>query len=264
MDFEVLPIITALSIPVAAIVAFIMNSSLTSSGDAKPFRWGFYNAGMAAGVAVGYTLEFLVYVNDSYPEGIDYLVAALVVGAYSFAALLLFQRKRAGAVIMTILALNPVSWIINYAYFKNRWNELLPMNETQIPPRIQSTVQQYANLASSTPAKKDPVITFGNENAKTKLCPPESHRGRWTNEHYTVILLPERVEVLEHGSGSMRFPAIVEESMESNAYIISYADPYTLARIAFRFSLESVSKLTFMLDRDGYNIEVRETLEKVG
>ncbi|MBN1243423.1 MAG: hypothetical protein JXA15_12045 [Spirochaetales bacterium] len=62
--------------------------------------------------------EYLAGASTRYQGSSDLLLFAIV------AAVLLFLRRRAGAVLLTILTFNPIIWIINYQYFKKRWPEL--------------------------------------------------------------------------------------------------------------------------------------------
>ena len=53
-------------------------------------------------------------------EGVAVVIAFVVFGALAWA---FFQRQRWAWITLTILSCNPVFWIVNYLYLRNRWDE---------------------------------------------------------------------------------------------------------------------------------------------
>ena len=91
-----------------------------------PFGWGYYNA------LVGFLAPFLIagQLRTGQFLGADQttlrLVLLLAVVIYFPLAILTLRRNRWGFVLLTVLSLNPILWIINTIYIKNRWAELAP------------------------------------------------------------------------------------------------------------------------------------------
>lgn len=265
MDSEIVFVMTLLGLVASLTATFMLNDRLLKrEPKAQPFRWGYYQAGCTI-VGAFWIAAFII--EESYGMDPSALLGLfLVIGAYGTSAALLFQRKRLGVILVSILTLNPVSWGINYYYFKKRWAELTPMNATsQAAPEsgTQDSGTPEPGPSATQGLRARPAVPAAPV-ARTALTPPDTHHGRWANEHYTVILLPGDVEVFEHGVGSMHFPPSVNEDRDAHSYTISYDDPYTRARVSYAFSLESERSLLFSLDRDGLDIEARERLERMG
>lgn len=105
----------------ALFVAFFLEKKRKErEPNTLPFVWGYYIA--SAGVMYG-TLSLVLslygWANGNREMPV-YLVAALV---FLLANLLLFRRSRIGWVLGTLLNFNPVWWVINAIYGRNRWNE---------------------------------------------------------------------------------------------------------------------------------------------
>ena len=89
----------------------------------------------------------------------------LLVGLNIFVSIFMLQYSRAAFLTMTILSLNPLTWIINGIYLKNRWNHPLvlagsgrdnSMNPTA--PLITPTSSEFgiaAVVATVTAAKNN-------------------------------------------------------------------------------------------------------------
>ena len=90
----------------------------------KPYKWGFF-IGCTSIVNAIYLMSFMnggnaLFVNFTI---FIYIVINIICGC------LVIKRNRWAFVILTILHLNPVSWIINGIYLKNRWKELSENSE---------------------------------------------------------------------------------------------------------------------------------------
>lgn len=87
----------------------------------RPFMWGYYNALstfllplLVLGKAVEYNLD---------KTSTQILLTVLTIIYYSLAILTL-RRSRLAFLLLTIISINPILWIINGIYLKNRWIEL--------------------------------------------------------------------------------------------------------------------------------------------
>ena len=85
----------------------------------RPFGWGYYNA-LAGFLAQIFIIGQLSEANQTTLR--VFFVFAVVI--YFLLAILTLRRNRWGFVALTALSFNPILWIINTIYIKNRWTEL--------------------------------------------------------------------------------------------------------------------------------------------
>lgn len=96
-----------------------------------PYRWGLFQgySAMTFG-ALMLCFGFLAMLEDSDGGG---AVALIGIGAlYAAPGYYVTQRFRWAWVLISVLSLNPVSWIINWIYGRNRWNEF-----GSVPSRVE-------------------------------------------------------------------------------------------------------------------------------
>jgi hypothetical protein len=118
--------ITIICLLISVPAAFTMNESLHKEHpDVKPYAWGYYIGlmGSLSGTAVA-ILQFIAasktYGNRSDTFillGIFFLVTAVV-------HIFIVKRNKWAWIVGIILQLNPILWIINGIYLKNRWAEM--------------------------------------------------------------------------------------------------------------------------------------------
>jgi len=110
----------------AALISFVLESRRKKSAPAGqlPFTWGYFVA-VSSFLLGFYLLLAAVYLalsaeQDSGPGTSLLLFLAGVWGIPGFYAI---KRKRWAWVVTTIVSLNPVWWIANTVYGRNRWDE---------------------------------------------------------------------------------------------------------------------------------------------
>lgn len=112
---------------VALVVAFMVNKRAQAAHPLRQsFVWGYFQ-----------TLELLI--NVVFGALLGLIMASQMMGAFAapevvmivvfgvplfILGLLAFKRNRIALVIMTVISSNPVLWIINFFYLKNRWEEM--------------------------------------------------------------------------------------------------------------------------------------------
>ena len=87
----------------------------------RPYAWGYFNALIALVLGgAGATLLFFQSMNegDDLPRGFYYSVVFIFLG------FLMYRRNRWGWIVAIIVSLNPITWLINGIYVKNRWQEM--------------------------------------------------------------------------------------------------------------------------------------------
>jgi hypothetical protein len=122
----------------AAAVSFPMEKRrrLAQPGS-RPYRWGIFLGvqltliGCVAGVGAA-VLAFSLPDSGYEPLGWYVMFAA----AYGGAGFYVLQRYRWAWVVGTVLSINPVFWIANVQYGRNRWSEMrtLPAPRLTLDP----------------------------------------------------------------------------------------------------------------------------------
>ena len=121
-------IVLIMSTAIAVTLAISMNESLHKEfPHVKPYKWGYFTgwAGVIGGLA--YSIVSFINAMKASPYG-DQKPFLFFLSAYFVVAMaahvFVIKRNRWGWVISIILQLNPLLWIINGIYLKNRWDEM--------------------------------------------------------------------------------------------------------------------------------------------
>jgi NADPH:quinone reductase-like Zn-dependent oxidoreductase len=99
---------------VPIVAALVLNRRFQRRNPGKrPYRWGYYFSILSfiAGIGLGVALE----------SGVSAAIICAV--AYAVLAWCSARRNRWAWVVLTIVSFNPLAWIINAVYFRNRWAE---------------------------------------------------------------------------------------------------------------------------------------------
>ena len=89
--------------------------------ERQPFAWGYFNAlllMLAGVVTVGFLFTDIFDTKGEKQAAFVYAVLIFVLG------LMIYRRNRWVWLVYVIVSLNPISWIINGIYLKNRWKEM--------------------------------------------------------------------------------------------------------------------------------------------
>jgi hypothetical protein len=90
----------------------------------RPYKWGFYMGWM--GILCAPIALLLLSLTVMHGEDAD-IFGVFVMGvwflAHSVCGFFIVRRKQWAWVVGTILLLNPIAWIINGIYARNRWKE---------------------------------------------------------------------------------------------------------------------------------------------
>ncbi len=121
-------LIIIVGIPAAAVAAIVLEKRRrVAMPDTKPYTWGIYtgllNIVFGLGFLGGAVLNYLAprqsgSLGDAL-LGVAFAAVEILAGYYTI------RRRRAAFVIATIFSLNPIWWIANTFYGRNRWRELL-------------------------------------------------------------------------------------------------------------------------------------------
>ena len=113
------------SIPIAHSMSLKLYKS---HPEFKPYTWGYFNgiSGMLTGLTLLVWLFFFQAGHSGSGRRADEFAFFLGLYYLTIVALhfLFIKRNRWGILIAIIFQLNPVMWIINGIYLKNRWSEM--------------------------------------------------------------------------------------------------------------------------------------------
>ena len=123
MDDLTIRLITlaGLAIP-SAIVAWILEARrLSESPESRTYAWGYFQGciGLLSG-ALGLVLMIAGGISGN-PTWFG--TGALFAALYGVPGFFVMRRRRWAWIILTIAMVNPISWIINGIYARNRWSE---------------------------------------------------------------------------------------------------------------------------------------------
>ncbi|MEM7401236.1 MAG: hypothetical protein AAF304_04720 [Pseudomonadota bacterium] len=102
--------------------------------DLQAYKWGFFQGW--TGMLIGGSFAVIVLFNPlllfsdpqlNQDEGFRLFISIFIFlwsGLIAFASYFVIKRKRWGWIVATIFSFNPVLWVINGIYLKNRWKEL--------------------------------------------------------------------------------------------------------------------------------------------
>lgn len=91
----------------------------------KPFVWGYYNA-LGCFIVPIYGLGAIAGQNPSMEPSSKWQVLCVLLVIFAPLGLLAIKRNRWAFVVLTTLSINPILWLVNGIYLKNRWRELTP------------------------------------------------------------------------------------------------------------------------------------------
>ncbi len=84
--------------------------------DKLPFQWGYFRSIM--------NIACLGVVPYAFGQGKDGVIIGVWMLSGGMCGLFMWKRQRWAWVLGTLLDFNPVSWIVNGIYLKNRWREM--------------------------------------------------------------------------------------------------------------------------------------------
>ena len=89
----------------------------------KPFVWGYYNA-LGCFIAPIYGLGAITGKNPTMDASSKWQILFVLLIIFAPLGVLALKRNRWAFVVITALSINPIVWLINGFYLKNRWREL--------------------------------------------------------------------------------------------------------------------------------------------
>ena len=94
--------------------------------ECKSFFWGYFMGIFNVSSSILFIVVSLsVTVNSDPPPPLALFLFIAFVGLLGLVlGYLIIKRSKVALILFTVISLNPVFWIINFIYIKNRWDEL--------------------------------------------------------------------------------------------------------------------------------------------
>lgn len=151
--------------------AFALNKRLhIRNPSAKPFAWGYW-IGISAFLA---PLFILSSVNQQMPDmtiatkGMIFFGLMIVYVPLGFKAM---GRNKSALTWITILSFNPLLWIVNYIYLRNRWDEFDSLEKPQV------TEGDFISISTNTRTGGAPNFEELSDSSKTRdVTPRKTHK----------------------------------------------------------------------------------------
>ena len=163
-------IVVIIALPVAVGASLYMDKKLHESNPGfQPYKWGYYNGWMGILVSGFYAIVYIINASDSYgSRSNDYLSLGLLFVAIATVSAGFVFRNKWWCIAAIVVQFNPLLWIINGIYIRNRWDELNNI------PGSRSLEGNEASTDSDTSVRgdKDPedVVSFKNTEAAFEYC----------------------------------------------------------------------------------------------
>ena len=92
----------------------------------RPYMWGYFigYCGIVSGIL--YSLLFFYHGFTEQYANEEYFLWGIIMLAFSYPFYLIVKRTRVGWILGSLLCLNPITWVINFIYGRNRWQEFSP------------------------------------------------------------------------------------------------------------------------------------------
>lgn len=116
-------------------IAYWMNERFKKKNPGKkPYAWGFFTGLCGIASSAIWALYGILSLGKSWnPAGAWFLIAyALAMGG---SGLYVIKRRKFAWIANTILQLNPILWLINGFYARNRWSEFSTLSQVGEPTR---------------------------------------------------------------------------------------------------------------------------------
>ena len=113
--------------------------------NTKPYTWGYYSGWIS--MILGGELIAISLFNFSVGETDVVMLLFMGVGVMALGYGVI-KRNAIAWILLIIISFNPICWVINGIYLKNRWSEFKNSDDTQ---EIQGTVLTPPPLPAKTP-----------------------------------------------------------------------------------------------------------------
>lgn len=143
-------------------MALMLNKSQRErSPELLPFTWGyFFGLSGAFGFAVFAVLQLLAGMTGQGDRAEFSLFLGVALSTAALAFSLVIKRYKWAFVIATIVSLNPILWIVNGIYIRNRWRELRGMPSIPIGSMFRRLSMVDRILIAGTVFWAFAVLTF--------------------------------------------------------------------------------------------------------
>lgn len=129
--------------------------------NTKPYTWGYYSGWIS--MIIGGELIVISLFSFSVGETDGVMLLFMGAGVLALLGYGVIKRNAIAWILLIIISFNPVCWIINGIYLKNRWSEFKNTDDVQ---EFQSPVitppPRHAKAPPPLPTKKDAFVMKQN------------------------------------------------------------------------------------------------------
>jgi len=163
-------IVVIIALPFAVAASFYMDKKLhDGNDDVQPYKWGYYNGWMGILVSGCYAIISFLNAADSYGSRADeYFSLGLLFIFVAAVSAGFVVRNKWWCIAATVVQFNPLLWIINGIYIKNRWNELNGLEKFKRPE--DGDVTGDSRSSQSINEDSDDVVSFKSTEAAFEYC----------------------------------------------------------------------------------------------
>lgn len=140
----------------------------------RPYTWAYFQG--TGSLLFGSVGSIATLLADGWTEEPGAIAFGLLLFAtYAVSGWYVVRRRRWAWVLFTVMTVNPISWIVNYIYGRNRWAELVPLGREPDPtpdvkPSVHAAVEGHA---SSPDAMLDHLERLADLRRQGALTPEE-------------------------------------------------------------------------------------------
>jgi hypothetical protein len=96
--------------------------------NSKRFIWGYFiGIGSITTSILMFSIDLLQIYNlgGEFDWNVQYIIVNIFIMVIGVTiGYLVINRNKIALVVLTVLSINPIIWVINFFYLKNRWDEL--------------------------------------------------------------------------------------------------------------------------------------------
>jgi len=190
------------------------NKHLLNYPDYKSYTWGYFQGvGFIFYGVISFLGNFLILFLNNNTEATILLIGFLSLSTFAvFLGYFVCQKEKWAFVIITILSLNPISWLINYLYITRR--PYLASNYYHYSPEKKEEKLSDTNIEIKE-IEKD--IVYSHNSGSQSNSEIEAARQRLINKEITIEEYENiKIKIQENSKGKERVSRTDTPTKENN------------------------------------------------
>jgi len=216
--YQLLAIMPIFLIIIHVVIYFIAknlnNKHLLNYPDYKSYTWGYFQGvGFIFYGVISFLGNFLILFLNNNTEAPILLIGSLSLSTIAvFLGYFVCQKEKWAFVIITILSLNPISWLINYLYITRR--PYLASNYYHYSPEKKEEKLSDTNIEIKE-IEKD--IVYSHNSGSQSNSEIEAARQRLINKEITIEEYENiKIKIQENSKGKERVSRTDTPTKENN------------------------------------------------